>query len=154
MKDEIIKAIAAARMAHPKSSAVKSVCDTLEDQLEINEANLTIKKNLANSLDQEQQKSALLQREIDRLRLAPPETTNSFAQQRLQALVTELQQPLQELNTLNEGVPPLSPECLRQHAAIGALQGLLTNPEQGGTKSDIARYAVNYADALVQELAK
>lgn len=43
---------------------------------------------------------------------------------------------------------------LRNQAAIAALQGLLGNPEIVGDSSDYARYAVNYANALVEELKK
>lgn len=144
--------ISNAREAYQNSSIVILLCDTLEKHLEIDEANLVIKQNLSDSLKQEQERSALLQREVDRLRLALPDTTNSFAQQRLQTLVSELQQPLRELKELNEGVPPLSRECLRQHAAIGALNGILAHGRM--SPEDVAKYAVRHADALVKELAK
>lgn len=75
----------------------------------------------------------------------------SQRQQDLQSLVSELQKPLQELKELNEGIPPMSPECFRQHAAIAALQGLLAN--DFGTIHSAPGVAVEYADALVQKMS-
>lgn len=43
---------------------------------------------------------------------------------------------------------------IRERAAIAALGGLLSDSEQHGTSVDFALWAVEYADALVEELKK
>lgn len=43
---------------------------------------------------------------------------------------------------------------VRERAAIAALGGLMANSEFGGTSLDYANIAVEYADALVEQLKK
>lgn len=44
---------------------------------------------------------------------------------------------------------------LREQAAVAALRGILSNPDRkAGDPSMVARWAVQHADALVEELAK
>jgi hypothetical protein len=70
-----------------------------------------------------------------------------------------LEQMIVDLRTLanpqNPTVPPMSPECFRQHAALTALNGVLAARSQwGSTIDEVVTNAVIAADALVQELAK
>lgn len=75
----------------------------------------------------------------------------SQQQQLLEQMIADLQKLA---NPQNPTIPPMSPECVRQHAAMSALNGLLAYGKSHGSAADYADYAVTYADALVQELAK
>lgn len=73
-----------------------------------------------------------------------------------QNLIEQLIEQTQKLlNPPQVGIPPMSPECFRQHAALAALNGFMA---EDGYRSHgeiiAARMAVKYADALVKELAK
>lgn len=41
---------------------------------------------------------------------------------------------------------------VRERAVIAAMQGLLANPSRGGCFRDYAESAINYADALIEQL--
>jgi len=45
-------------------------------------------------------------------------------------------------------------EQLRHKAAIAALQGLLIDPNQVGSFKDYAEFAVEFADAIIEQLKK
>lgn len=42
----------------------------------------------------------------------------------------------------------------RERIATAALQGILLDPERRGSPKDFAKYALQYADALIAELDK
>lgn len=73
----------------------------------------------------------------------------SQQQQLLEQMIADLRKLAHPQNPV---IPPMSVEMLRQHAALAAVNGLMTggNRDLGAIASD----AVIVADALVQELAK
>lgn len=171
MKEDIKKLINGVRTLH-NDQAIRMLCDELEKQLEINEANLTIKQNLA---DENQRLRATIDgmhktlngvleaagedwQDVDDL----PNVVKAMAdivEQRQAAPVSHNQQLLEQMiadvrklsNPQNPAIPPMSPECLRQHAAMSALNGFLAD---GGDTGVAPAMAVRLADALLQELAK
>lgn len=73
-------------------------------------------------------------------------------QQLLEQMIADLRQLA---NPQNPTIPPMSPECFRQHAALTALNGVLAARSMwGGTIDEVVSNAVIAADALVQEMAK
>lgn len=73
-------------------------------------------------------------------------------QQLLEQMIADLRQLA---NPQNPTIPPMSPECFRQHAALTALNGVLAARSMwGGTIDEVVSNAVIAADALMQELAK
>lgn len=91
--------------------------------------------------------SSLRQRTIEQMRAAEPVIPN---QQMLEKMIEDLRGLA---NPQNPTVPPLSSACLRQHASMSALNGLLAAGSLT-TPREMAKQVVIYADALVQELAK
>lgn len=175
MTTDIKTHIAAARSTYPKSSCVTAICDALALALNNQELNLTIKQNLQDENKRlrtsnehlEATLNAVIEaagedwQDVDNLpnvvkamadlaqhRQAVPASQN---QQLLEQMIADLQKLA---NPQNPTIPPMSPECLRQHAAMSALNGILAQGKAHGSAADYADYAVVYADALVQELAK
>lgn len=154
MTTDIKSLIKKARGLYPSHSIVTLICNELEKQLDINEKNLSIKLNL-NEENQRlraeneelHRQSSLRQRTIEQMRAAEPAIPN---QQMLEKMIADLQGIT---NPQNPTVPPLSTACLRQHASMSALNGLLAAGSLT-TPREMAKQVVIYADALVQELAK
>lgn len=154
MTTDIKSFIKEAREHYPSNSIVTLICDELEKQLDINEQNLSIKQNLADENqrlraenEELHRQSSLRQRTIEQMRAAEPVIPN---QQMLEKMIEDLRGLA---NPQNPTVPPLSSACLRQHASMSALNGLLAAGSLT-TPREMAKQVVIYADALVQELAK
>lgn len=159
MKEEIKNLIAAARSAYPDMRTVQRLCEELEKSAQFNEDTLAIKIGLAEEnqrlraeKEELHRESSLRQRTIDQMKASGYPITAS--QNLLEQLLAQTEKLLNPAQVVNPQIPPMSPECFRQNAAMAALNGLLTNPQQGGSTTDIAKYAAKYADALVKELAK
>lgn len=170
------KLIEAARSAYPDSLIVQSLCDALAIALNNNEANFVIKQNMASenkrlqaTIDSMHETlNAVIEaagedwQDVDNLpnviramadlakhRQAPPV---SQQQQLLEQMITGLHKLS---NPQNPTIPPMSPDCFRQHAAIAALNGVLAMPNKTTTSAQkLAKDAVMTADFLVQELAQ
>lgn len=154
MTTDIKSFIKEAREHYPSNSIVTLICDELDKQLDINEQNLSIKQNLADENqrlraenEELHRQSSLRQRTIEQMRAAEPVGPN---QQMLEQMIEDLRGLA---NPQNPTVPPLSSACLRQHASMSALNGLLAAGALT-TPREMAKQVVIYADALVQELAK
>lgn len=154
MTTDIKSFIKEAREHYPSNSIVTLICDELDKQLDINEQNLSIKQNLADENqrlraenEELHRQSSLRQRTIEQMRAAEPVGPN---QQMLEQMIEDLRGLA---NPQNPTVPPLSSACLRQHASMSALNGLLAAGSLT-TPREMAKQVVIYADALVQELAK
>lgn len=114
--------------------------------------NIAIKLNLAEEIkrlrdenEELHRQSSLRQRTIEQMRAAEPASPN---QQLLEQMIADLQGLA---NPQNPTVPPLSTACLRQHAAMSALNGLLADGTDTGAAPTMA---VRLADSLIKELAK
>ena len=140
---------------------------------EINDANLTIKLNLVEENQRlrtsnehlEATLNAVIEaagedwQDVDNL----PNVVKAMADlaqhrqaepaSRQQQLLEQMIADLQKLaNPQNPTIPPMSPEMFRQHAALAAMTGILSDGSY--LASELASDAVTYADALVKELAK
>lgn len=143
MKDDIKNLIAAARSAYPDMKTVQRLCDELEKSAQFNEDTLKIKIGLA-------EENQRLRQELE-LKSASGYPVNA-SQNLIEQLIEQTQKLL---NPPQVGIPPMSPECFRQHAVLSALNGLLAGDgyRTYGEKRG-ARIAVDLVDALVKELAK
>lgn len=120
---------------------------------QITKDTLAIKRKLAEDnqslraeKDELYRESALRQRTIDQMKTSGIAVNNN--QQVLEQMIADLRDLA---NPQNPTVPPLSTACLRQHAAMSALNGLLAD----GTATGAApKMAVRLADDLVKELSK
>lgn len=153
MTTDIKSFIKEARELYPSNSIVTLICDELEKQLDINEQNLTIKQNLHEEnqrlrAEKEElyRESAMRKRTIEQMKTAG--IFGSDNQQVLEKMIAEMRGLA---NPQNPTVPPLSTACLRQHAAISALNGLLADGTNTGAAPTMA---VRLADSLVKELEK
>lgn len=115
--------------------------DTLAVKLQLNEEN----KRLVHENEELHRQSSLRQRTIEQMRAAEPVGQN---QQMLEQMIADLRGLA---NPQNPTVPPLSTACLRQHAAMSALNGLLAD---GKSTSAAPTMAVRLADSLIKELEK
>lgn len=115
--------------------------DTLAVKLQLNEEN----KRLVHENEELHRQSSLRQRTIEQMRAAEPVSPN---QQMLEQMIADLRGLA---NPQNPTVPPLSTACLRQHAAMSALNGLLAD---GTATSAAPTMAVRLADSLIKELEK
>lgn len=166
MKDDIKNLIAAARGAYPNTHIVQRLCDELEKSAQFNEDTLDIKIKLQEGNKRLTEENQRLITEKDQLEAIVDGVLTAAGEDwqdvdDLPNVISKLRQDL-ELKSASgypvsasvgmTGIPPMSPELFRQHAALAAMSGLLSDGAY--LASELASDAVTYADALVQELAK
>lgn len=116
--------------------------DTLAIKLKLAEEN----QSLRAEKEELYRESAMRKRTIEQMKTAG--IFGSDNQQVLEKMIAEMRGLA---NPQNPTVPPLSTACLRQHAAMSALNGLLAD---GTATSAAPKMAVNLADSLIKELDK
>lgn len=183
MKDDIKSLIDAARSAYPNMKTVQRLCDELEKSAQFNDDTLAIKIKLQEGnkcLTEENQRLIAdkdnLEAIVEGVLTAAgedwqdvDELPNTIAKMRhelelksasgypvnaSQHLIEQLIEQTQKLlNPPQAGIPPMSPECFRQHAVLAALNGMIASGKWNDLNETVLD-AVITADAMVKELAK
>lgn len=139
MKDDIKNLIAAARGAYPNMHTVQRLCDELEKSAQFNEDTLAIKIGL--------------HEENERLRAEKEELYRESAlrQRTIDQMITSGYPVVASIGMT--GIPPMSPECFRQHAVLAVVSGMLASGRWDNPK-DLVSDAIVSVDHLTRELAK
>lgn len=179
MKDDIKNLIAAARSAYPNMKTVQRLCDELEKSAQFNDDTLAIKISLA----EENQRLQAKEEELGTICAESYQVVGALAVAAgvfnelpvIKALDNLSAQVLVHTDVLPfsldytaikkaanypiaasmgmTGIPPMSPECFRQHAILSAMNGMLASGCWDNPK-DLVSDALVSVNHLTRELAK
>ena len=179
MKDEIKNLIAAARSAYPDMKTVQRLCDELEKSAQFNDDTLKIKIGLA----EENQRLRSKEEELGTICAESYQVVGALAvaagvfnelpvikaldNLSAQVLVHTDVLPFSLDDTAIEqaakypvatsmgmtGIPPMSPECFRQHAVLTVANGMLASGRWDNA-NELVSDALDSVNHLIRELAK
>lgn len=179
MKDDIKNLIAAARSAYPDMKTVQRLCDELEKSAQFNDDTLAIKiglhednKRLTARVEELETVCAESYQVVGALadmggvfnELPVIKALDNLSAQKLvhtdvlpfsldDAVVKQAANYPIAASMGMTGVPPMSPECFRQHAILSAMNGMLASGCWDNPK-DLVSDALVSVDHLTRELAK